>query len=309
VKVSVVVPVYNGADTLEALVAELGSALTTRTDEYEVILVDDGSGDGSWPVIERLANAHSEVTGIRLAANVGEHNAVLCGLRRAQFAVTVTIDDDLQQPPREIPVLLDALGPEVDVVYGRPIRPQHGPVRGAATTLTKLGLSVVAGVPRARDVGTFRAFRTELRAGFASFDGVDARIDTLLSWSTSRFAVVPVDHQRRAAGRSNYTTRMLIDEAVSMAVNGSASAVRWALFVGLGLLAASLGLLVVLSVWSATAGGVTGSWWLATGLGGSCGLTLVAVGLVGEQVAAVHRRLLGEPAYVVAEQTTTPEPD
>ncbi len=116
--VSVVVPVYNGSDTLPMLVDEVGKVLPDVTDEFELVLVNDGSPDQSWQVISELAGSHSWVRGIDLMRNYGQHNATLCGVREALYEIIVVMDDDLQNPPREIPKLLEKLSEGYDVVYG-----------------------------------------------------------------------------------------------------------------------------------------------------------------------------------------------
>src|ERR1700730_9375241 len=105
--VSVVVPVYNGAATLPELVARLATVLAHCAPRSEIVLVNDGSRDASWQVILELAARDPRVRGIDLMRNYGQHNALLCGIRAAAGAVVVTMDDDLQHPPEEIPKLLD----------------------------------------------------------------------------------------------------------------------------------------------------------------------------------------------------------
>ena len=107
--ISVVVPVYRSESTLSALHMRLVDALKDVSPVFEIILVDDCSGDGSWLEIERLASTDSRVSGIRLSRNYGQHNAILCGVRAAQYTMVVTIDDDLQNPPEEISKLLAKL--------------------------------------------------------------------------------------------------------------------------------------------------------------------------------------------------------
>ena len=107
--ISVVIPVYNGAATVPALIDRLRLVLQTVTSQYEIILVNDGSRDRSWATIEQLALRHPEIIGIDLMRNYGQHNALLCGIRRSRFDVIVTLDDDLQQPPEEIPQFWERL--------------------------------------------------------------------------------------------------------------------------------------------------------------------------------------------------------
>jgi undecaprenyl-phosphate 4-deoxy-4-formamido-L-arabinose transferase len=106
---SVVVPVYRSETILPELARRLAEVLPTLTEHYELVLVNDSSPDGSWDVISRLASQHPWIHAINLMRNYGQHNALLCGIRAAQYAILVTMDDDLQHPPEEIPKLLTVL--------------------------------------------------------------------------------------------------------------------------------------------------------------------------------------------------------
>ena len=139
--------------------------------------------------------------------NYGQHNALLAGIRHARGEVIVTMDDDLQHPPEEIPKLLAPIAKGYDVVYGSPLEEQHGVCRDLASRLTKLALSSVLGATTARHVSAFRAFRTELREAFATFDGPFVSIDVLLSWATTRFSFVDVAHRARSIGDSHTLSR------------------------------------------------------------------------------------------------------
>src|ERR687883_1386764 len=136
--VSVVVPVFNSAGTLAPLVERLHTALANT--EHEILLVDDGSEDGSWARIVTLAEGDERVRGLSLARNFGQHNALLAGLRAARFDTVVTLDDDLQNPPEEVPKLLARLEEGVDVVYGRPRERRRGLWRDLGSRLTRFAL-------------------------------------------------------------------------------------------------------------------------------------------------------------------------
>src|SRR5262245_20817656 len=123
---SVVVPVYRSARILPDLVARLEPVLRAQGNGFELVLVDDSSPDESWRVIGELARRHPWVRGLCMMRNFGQHGALLCGIRSARHAITVTMDDDLQHPPEEIPRLLAELARGHDVVYGSPRDEPHG---------------------------------------------------------------------------------------------------------------------------------------------------------------------------------------
>src|ERR1043166_5825852 len=134
---SVVVPVYNSEQSLPILCAQLSLVLPQIADRFELILVNDGSSDRSWPTIQDLGQQYPWLRGVNLMRNYGQHNALLCGIREAREDLLVTMDDDLQHPPEQIPVLLGKLAEGHDVVYGTPTEERHGVFRDVASRMTK----------------------------------------------------------------------------------------------------------------------------------------------------------------------------
>src|SRR6476646_6918358 len=161
--ISVVTPVYNGEGSVAELCRRLGEVLPRVAMQHEIILVNDGSRDRSWEVISELSSRSQAVRGLNLMRNYGQHNALLCGIRTAKYEIIVTMDDDLQHPPEEIPKLLAKLAEGYDVVYGTPVQDQHSFWRNRASQITKLALQGAMGVETARKVSAFRAFHTQVR--------------------------------------------------------------------------------------------------------------------------------------------------
>src|SRR5690348_728609 len=189
-QISVVVPVYNSAATLEALTKRVDATLTALAVDFELVLVNDGSRGESWQVIESLAQQHAFIHGINLMRNFGQHNALLAGVRAARFPIIVTIDDDLQHPPEEIPLLLTELERGYDVVYGAPAHLPHTPWRNITSWLMKRFMAGVIGVKNAHQISAFRAFRTDLRKVFEAYQSPEVFLDVLLSWGTTRYSSV-----------------------------------------------------------------------------------------------------------------------
>ncbi|MCK4901119.1 MAG: glycosyltransferase family 2 protein, partial [Anaerolineales bacterium] len=245
---SIVVPVFNSEDSLGTLIEQLKTVLPSLTPDYEVILVNDGSRDRSWEVISSLRHSNEWIHGINLMRNYGQHNALLAGIRQANYEVVVTLDDDLQNPPEEIPKLLVKLSQGFDVVFGKPDKEQHGLWRNLASQVTKLVLKRAMGADVARNVSAFRVFRTSLRDAFTDYRGPFVSIDVLLTWGTTRFAAVPVRHDPRLIGTSSYTLTKLITHAFNMMTGFSVVPLQFASLIGfiftlfgLGVLAYVLG--------------------------------------------------------------------
>ena len=298
--ISVVVPVYNGEASLPALVERLEPVLRAEAARFELILVNDGSRDGSWKAIEALVARHGWVRGIDMLRNYGQHNALLCGIRAARHELVVTMDDDLQHPPEELPRLLGRLGPDCDVVYGPPEKEQHGFLRDLASQLTKLALQKSMGAENARSVSALRAFRTRLREAFAEYRSQHVSIDVLLTWGTTRFAAVRVRHDERRFGQSNYTYRKLVAHALNMVTGFSTLPLRLASWIGFLFTLFGLGVLAfVLASYLLHGSPVAGFPFLASIIAIFSGAQLFALGIIGEYLSRMHFRMMDRPSYAV----------
>ena len=296
---SVVVPVYRGERLVEPLIERLKLVLPTFAQKYEVILVNDGSPDGSWNVIEQLAGKYKWVRGIRLMRNYGQHNATLCGVRLAQYEVTVTMDQDLQHPPEEIPVLLAELEKGYDVVYGAPRKLPQGFIRNLLTASIKRILASVMGVPSVKNISAFRAFRTHLRSAFENFKSPTMILDVLLSWGTSRFNTVQVEITE--ARSSNYNFAALVEMATSILTSYSTKPLRLASWIGFIMTLFGFGVFIYVVVIYFTLGSLPGFPFLASIIALFSGAQLFAMGIFGEYLARMFDRSMDRPPYVIHE--------
>lgn len=296
---SVVVPVYRGESLVESLVERLSLVLPVFAKKYEVILVNDGSPDGSWEVIEKLVKKYKWVRGIRLMRNYGQHNATLCGVRLAQYEVTVTMDQDLQHPPEEIPTLLAELEKGYDVVYGAPRKLPQGVIRNLLTAGIKRILASIMSVPSVKNISAFRAFRTHLRSAFESFKSPAMILDVLLSWGTTRFTSVQVGITE--ARSSNYNFAALVEMAASILTSYSTKPLRMASWIGFVMTLFGLGVFVYVVVIYFTAGSLPGFPFLASIIALFSGAQLFAMGIFGEYLARMFDRSMDRPPYIVQE--------
>lgn len=301
---SIVIPVYNSAAILPELIRRLEDVLLQTLREFEIILIDDDSADGSWDVIRELASKHPFVEGMTLMRNYGQHNALLSGIRAARHEVIVTLDDDLQHPPEEIPVLLQKLDEGYDVVYGTPRREQHGLLRDLASQITKIALQNAMGADTARHVSAFRAFRTQLVNAFADYQSPFVSIDVLLTWATRRFTAIDVQHDPRKEGVSNYTARKLLVHALNMMTGFSTLPLQLASLIGFAFtLFGTFVLVYVLGRYMIQGTTVPGFPFLASLIAIFSGAQLFALGIIGEYLARMHHRSMGRPTYSVRHST------
>lgn len=297
--ISVVIPVYNSESLLHKLVLRLQPVLMKLAGEYELILVNDDSSDHSWEVIYKLVQEYEWIHGINLMRNYGQHNALLCGIRSAKYEVIITMDDDLQNPPEEIPMLIEKLD-NYDVVYGTPQKEQHGFLRNIASQITKLTLQNAMGAETACNISAFRAFYTQVRDAFNSYRGPFLSIDVLLTWGTTRFTSVSVRHDSRQSGFSNYTIRMLISHAMNMMTGFSSLPLQLANIIGFVFTLFGLGVLCwVIGRYLIQGGSVPGFPFLASIIAIFSGAQLFALGIIGEYLSRMHFKMMERPTYTI----------
>lgn len=301
--ISVVVPVYRGEGSLNELYRQLVATLEGEALEFELLFVEDCGGDRSWELIRELADGDARVRGLRMSRNFGQHSALLCGIRAAANDIVVTLDDDLQNPPAEIPRLLAKLAEGYDVVYGTPDREQHGFYRNVASRITKLALQNAMGAEFAGKTSAFRVFRTELRQAFKDYRNPSVNLDVLLSWGTTRFASMTVRHDARQDGSSGYTLYKLIAHAANMMTGFSTMPLQIASFMGFAFsLFGGVVLAWVLGRYLIQGNPVQGFPFLASIIAIFSGVQLFSIGIIGEYLARAHFRMMERPPFVVSEQ-------
>lgn len=297
---SIVIPVYNSQDSLPVLINELVNNLPSFASAYEIILVNDGSQDQSWHEIQKLCKEHSCIRAFDLMRNYGQHNALLCGIRQARYQLIITMDDDLQHPPKEIPKLVLKLDEGFDVVYGAPEAEKHSFWRNLTSKFIKSVFKKAMRVEVAQNVSAFRAFRSEVRQAFSNYQGTFVSIDVLLSWGTTRFSTVTVAHNKRQFGRSTYTLRKLLVHAFTLITGFSILPLQLASF--LGFISMLFGFLIMIYVvfrYFINGGSVPGFTFLASTIAIFSGVQLFAIGMIGEYLGRLFTRSLDHPTYTI----------
>jgi glycosyltransferase involved in cell wall biosynthesis len=304
---SVVTAVYNGENSLRELCRRLVQVLPQVATQHEIILVNDGSRDGSWEVISELSSQLPTVRGLNLMRNYGQHNALLCGIRAAKYDVIVTMDDDLQHPPEEIPRVLACFDEGFDVVYAVPKAEQSGLLRALASRITRLALSAAIGSEVAKNASAFRVLRTQLREAFAGYQSPFVSIDVLLSWATNRFGAITVAFRPRHSGSSNYTFGKLVRHALDMMTGFSTLPLQLASLIGFGCTLFGVGILIYVVGRYFLEGSIPGFPFLASIIAIFSGAQLFALGVIGEYLARIHFRTMNRPVYMVRSVSSEPK--
>ena len=301
--VSIVIPVYNSEKTLAELTQRLTSVMPKISGKYEILLVNDGSRDNSWKTIQQLMKKDAAIKGLDLMRNYGQHNALLCGIRAATYEVIVTMDDDLQHPPEEIHKLLDKLDEGYDVVYGLPQKLVHSLWRNFSSKASKFFLAKVLGISRIKYLSAFRAFKTDLRRSFESFNSSNVIIDALLTWGTENFGTVEVVEQERLVGRSNYTLGKLVKLGMIALTGFSTIPLKFASFLGFFLTIFGIVVFIYVVARYLLEGSIPGFPFLASIISIFSGAQLFALGIFGEYLGRVFNRSMNYPAYVLSQET------
>ncbi len=302
--VSVVAPLFNEAATLPELVDRVAAVLRARAGRFEIVLVDDGSTDATPAVLAAIQAANPAVRALTLSRNFGQSAALCCGIFAARGRVVVTMDADLQNPPEEIPRLLDALAPGVDVVTGRRAVRYERTWRWLGSRLVHWLARALIGADIEDFGGQFKAYRREAVEATRSAWAPGKPFFALAAWLGFRIVEIPVRHEPRKVGRSRYDLPSLIRLNVDIITSFTT---------------VPLALLAVLSAVTGTAGllGLALCWWREAGLDLCAALSLMLLGLsgvffaaaaLGVYLARVYRTVAGgATGYVL--RRPEPHPD
>jgi len=305
---SLVIPVYNGANSIGMLVAALEQLEISGG--HEIVLVVDGSPDNSLDVCRRLvANARVPITLVNLARNFGEHNAVLAGLHEARGAHVITMDDDLQNPPSEVQKLLGhAQATGADVVYTEYRHKEHETWRNWGSRFTNRVADFLLDKPKGLYLSSFRCMSAFLVEQIIRYDGPFAYIDGLILQATQSIGRIEVQHLPRAEGRSNYTFRRLVRLWINMFVNFSVMPLRVATLSGIAfsVLGGITALLVVIEALFFRTPQGWGSIMAAVLL--LSGVQLLILGIVGEYLGRLFLTANRKPQFIVRDRLRSEAP-
>lgn len=296
---SVVIPVYSSARILPEFHRRLTTMMQGLGKPYEIIFVDDCGRDNSWQVLQELVSTDSAVTAIQLMRNSGQSNATLCGLAHASGERIITMDDDLQHPPEEIPALLKALEPDVDVVMGVPKEKKHHWFRRFGSKAMHDINCYLLGKDRNLRFTSFRLMRRAVVDGLLELRTLSPALGPMINSVTHRIINTTVQHAPRKEGRSGYTVRRLIGQTMSNLIGYSMLPLRLlAVLGGLGIFL-SVAFALVLVVHYLQGGVVPGWTSIALLLVMLSGFNFFAFAILGEYVLRILQRVNATPQYFV----------
>ena len=306
-RVSVVAPCYNEEGNLAALEERVMAACRTAVgDDFEIVLVDDGSGDATWQIIAERAEANPHIQGLALSRNFGHQVALSAGLDACRGEWIFVIDADLQDPPELLPEMLKRAEDDgADVVFGkRRARPGDSFLRRFAASAFYRLLNRLSDVEIPTDAGDFRLMSRRVLDTLRKMPEQHRYIRGMVSWIGFKQVPFLYDRNERTAGVTGYNIRRLISFGIDAIVGFSDKPLRMASH--LGLLITALGaaaIVFLIYLWafaSTTAPGWMSLMATVLFLGG---LNLLFMGLIGEYVGRTFLQAKGRPLYIIAERT------
>jgi glycosyltransferase involved in cell wall biosynthesis len=288
--ISIVIPVYNGSATLASLVNAIKKVCQANDYKYQIILVNNGSADNSWEIIKKLASQSPETIGFNLARNYGQHTANLCGFRNSTYEYIITMDDDFQNPPSEIPRFINKALEGYDLVIGRFKSKQHSTWRRTGSVIVQLLNRSIFEIERGLDLSNYRCIHRSVIDSIIARKHYRPYIPGLILEHSFNRVNIEVKHFRRKYGSSNYNMVKIVRLTSDLLFNHSTIPLRAGAAIGFGATALCMLLSVTLITQSILQGTKTPGWtsiMVLTSLNSS--LVLLMLSIIGEYIIRIVR--------------------
>ncbi len=300
--ISVVSPVYRSEKIVDELVRRLSSSLSKITDNYEIVLVEDGGGDNSWKEIEKNCSSDKKVKGIRLSRNFGQHYAITAGLNEASGDIIVIMDCDLQDDPEHIEKLFKEFNNGYDVVFTKRIGRKHSFFKMMTAKIYNSLFKIFSDKNYDLDVGSMTMISKRVKDEFIRLKDQDRLYIQLLKWVGFRSTYVSVEHRERYEGTSTYSLSKLFVTAIQGWTSYSDKLLRLSIYSGLIISFLSLlaGMSIVLSYFLLK---YQPGWpSLIVAILFSTGLILMSIGITGIYIGKIFEQTKERPLYIIDEK-------
>ena len=300
---TVVIPVFNSDKTIGEVIIRTSEFFEKNKIEYEIIAVNDGSSDNSWDVISGLCDKNPNLIGINFVRNYGQHNANLCGFKRASGDYIITLDDDLQNPPEEISKLISKSKENHDLVIGNFKEKKHSFTRKIGSKIVAKLNSIVFSKPKDLVMTNFRLIHSSVVNRICDYRGADPYIPGLVVLYSSSPANVEVEHLPRAVGSSNYGFAKISKLVLSILFNYSVIPLRAVILTGLFVSLAGFlyGSYVILNSYFSDVS-VPGWSSIVTLISFSNAFLLLILGVLGEYIIYLTKSINNPSNYLVKEE-------
>lgn len=303
IKLSIVSPVYRAEKMVHMLVERIVKSVSTITEDFEIILVNDASPDASWSVIEYECAQDKRVKGINLSRNFGQHYAITAGLHYAKGEWVVVMDCDLQDRPEEIPALYQKTQEGYDIVYARRVDRQDKGLKKLSSTIFHKTFDWLSGSTTDKTIANFGIYKQCVIAEYNRMPERARSFPSLIKYLGFTQATVNVQHAERAEGKSSYSLYKLLKLSFDVIISNSNKPLRMAVGVGFGMSALSF-LLALYNVIARLLGFISFPGYTTTvfSIWFVGGLMLFVMGILGLYVGKIFDQVKGRPLFVVKDK-------
>lgn len=303
VKLSIVSPVYRAEKMVHMLVERIVKSVTTITEDFEIILVNDASPDASWSVIEHECAQDKRLKGINLSRNFGQHYAITAGLHYAKGEWVVVMDCDLQDRPEEIPALYQKALEGYDIVYARRVDRQDRWIKRVPSLLFNAVLDWLSGTNKDKSVANFGVYSQKVIAEYNKIPEYARSFGSLIRYLGFKTTAIDVQHAARAEGKSSYTWSRMFKLAFDVIISNSNKPLRMAVGLGFSMSALSF-LLALYNVVARMIGMISFPGYTTTvfSIWFVGGLLLLVLGIIGLYIGKIFDQVKGRPNFIVQEK-------
>lgn len=303
IKLSIVSPVYRAEKMVHMLVERIVKSVTTITEDFEIILVNDASPDASWSVIEHECVQDKRVKGINLSRNFGQHYAITAGLHYAKGEWVVVMDCDLQDRPEEIPALYQKALEGYDIVYARRKQRQDKWLKRMTSRMFNAVLNWLSGLKKDKEVANFGIYNRKVIAEYIKIPEYARSFGSLIRYLGFRTTAIDVQHALRAEGKSSYTLHRMLKLTFDVIISNSNKPLRMAVGLGFSMSALSF-LLALYNVVARMIGIISFPGYTTTvfSIWFVGGLMLFVMGILGLYIGKIFDQVKGRPNYIVRDK-------
>jgi len=298
---SIIIPVFNSEDTLEEVITRIVKVMNSEDLPYEIILIDDASTDNSWEKVINLAKKNQNIIGLQLLKNSGQHSANLCGFRHSKNDIIITMDDDLQNPPEEIPKLIELIVEGNDLVYGQFSSKKHNLFRSIGSKVINKLNKKIFNIKSDVSLSNFRAIDRRIIDLVCVENHFKPYIPGLILKYSQNIGGISVQHDERRIGKSNYTLRKLISLVFDLLFQHSTIPLRITSIIGL-LSSFFVFIFGIYTFYRAIAQGVDVPGWasIAILLSLSSGLIILIMSVIGEYLIRILNQVSHQDTYKIS---------
>ena len=303
IQISIVSPVYRAEKMVHMLVERIVKSVSTITEDFEIILVNDASPDASWSVIEHECAQNKQVKGVNLSRNFGQHYAITAGLSFAKGEWVVVMDCDLQDRPEEIPALYQKAQEGYDIVYARRVDRQDRWIKRVPSLLFNAVFDWLSGTNKDKSVANFGVYSQKVIAEYNKIPEYARSFGSLIRYLGFKTTAIDVQHAARAEGKSSYTWSRMFKLAFDVIISNSNKPLRMAVGLGFSMSALSF-LLALYNVVARMIGMILFPGYTTTvfSIWFVGGLLLLVLGIIGLYIGKIFDQVKGRPNFIVQEK-------